>query len=314
MPLLVVGSIALDSVETPFGRREDVLGGSATYFSTAASFFGPVRLVATVGDDFPQEHVEFLAGRGVDVSGLERRAGRTFRWKGRYEFDLNQAHTLDTQLNVFADFKPELPASYRGSEYVFLGNIDPDLQRRVLEQVRSPRFVACDTMNFWIQSKRDSLLETLRRVDMLFVNDAEARQLADEHNVVKAARRILTFGPRALVVKRGEYGALFFTGEQVFAASAYPLPALFDPTGAGDSFAGGFMGYLASRGREDVDVMRRAIVLGGVLASFAVEQFSLERLKTLTRDEIRARYAEFRRLTHFDDLELDLFEKGAAGR
>ncbi len=314
MPLLVVGSIALDSVETPFGRREDVLGGSATYFSTAASFFGPVRLVATVGDDFPQEHVEFLAGRGVDVSGLERRAGRTFRWKGRYEFDLNQAHTLDTQLNVFADFRPELPAGYRGSEYVFLGNIDPDLQRRVLEQVRSPRFVACDTMNFWIQSKRDSLLETLRRVDMLFVNDAEARQLADEHNIVKAARRILTFGPRALVVKRGEYGALFFTGEQVFAASAYPLPALFDPTGAGDSFAGGFMGYLASRGREDVDVMRRAIVLGGVLASFAVEQFSLERLKTLTRDEIRARYAEFRRLTHFDDLELDLFEKGAAGR
>jgi len=314
MPLLVVGSIALDSVETPFGRREDVLGGSATYFSTAASFFGPVRLVATVGDDFPQEHVEFLAGRGVDVSGLERRAGRTFRWKGRYEFDLNQAHTLDTQLNVFADFKPELPAGYRGSEYVFLGNIDPDLQRRVLEQVRSPRFVACDTMNFWIQSKRDSLLETLRRVDMLFVNDAEARQLADEHNVVKAARRILTFGPRALVVKRGEYGALLFTGEHVFAASAYPLAALFDPTGAGDSFAGGFMGYLASRGREDVDVMRRAIVLGGVLASFAVEQFSLERLKTLTRDEIRARYAEFRRLTHFDDLELDLFEKGAAGR
>ncbi len=314
MPLLVVGSIALDSVETPFGRREDVLGGSATYFSTAASFFGPVRLVATVGDDFPQEHVEFLAGRGVDVSGLERRAGRTFRWKGRYEFDLNQAHTLDTQLNVFADFKPELPAGYRGSEYVFLGNIDPDLQRRVLEQVRSPRFVACDTMNFWIQSKRDSLLETLRRVDMLFVNDAEARQLADEHNVVKAARRILTFGPRALVVKRGEYGALLFTGEHVFASSAYPLAALFDPTGAGDSFAGGFMGYLASRGREDVDVMRRAIVLGGVLASFAVEQFSLERLKTLTRDEIRARYAEFRRLTHFDDLELDLFEKGAAGR
>ncbi len=314
MPLLVVGSIALDSVETPFGRREDVLGGSATYFSTAASFFGPVRLVATVGDDFPQEHVEFLAGRGVDVSGLERRAGRTFRWKGRYEFDLNQAHTLDTQLNVFADFKPELPAGYRGSEYVFLGNIDPDLQRRVLEQVHSPRFVACDTMNFWIQSKRDSLLETLRRVDMLFVNDAEARQLADEHNVVKAARRILTFGPRALVVKRGEYGALLFTGEHVFASSAYPLAALFDPTGAGDSFAGGFMGYLASRGREDVDVMRRAIVLGGVLASFAVEQFSLERLKTLTRDEIRARYAEFRGLTHFEDLELDLFEKGAAGR
>jgi sugar/nucleoside kinase (ribokinase family) len=314
MPLLVVGSIALDSVETPFGRREEVLGGSATYFATAASFFGPVRLVATVGEDFPEEHVAFLAGRGVDLAGLEKRPGRTFRWKGRYDFDLNQAHTLDTQLNVFADFEPELPAGYRGTDYVFLGNIDPDLQRRVLDQIRSPRFVACDTMNFWIESKRESLLRTLRRVDMLFVNDAEARQLSGEHNVVRAARRILSFGPRALVVKRGEYGALLFTGDHVFAASAYPLPALFDPTGAGDSFAGGFMGYLASRGREDVDVMRRAIVLGGVLASFAVEQFSLERLKALADDEIRARYAEFRQLTHFDDLELDLFGKAAGGR
>ncbi len=311
MTLLVVGSIALDSVETPFGRREEVLGGSATYFSTAASFFGPVRLVATVGEDFPDEHVQFLAARGVDVAGLERKPGRTFRWKGRYEFDLNQAHTLDTQLNVFADFKPELPAAYRGSEYVFLGNIDPDLQRRVLDQVRAPRFVACDTMNFWIDSKRASLLKTLRRVDMLFVNDAEARQLSGEHNIVKAARSILTCGPRALVVKRGEYGALFFTGDHVFAASAYPLQSLFDPTGAGDSFAGGFMGYVAHSRREDPDVMRRAIVLGGVLASYAVERFSLERLKALTHEEIRARYSEFRQLTHFDELELDLFENGS---
>jgi len=311
LTLLVVGSIALDSVETPFGRREEVLGGSATYFSTAASFFGPVRLVATVGEDFPDEHVQFLAARGVDVAGLERKPGRTFRWKGRYEFDLNQAHTLDTQLNVFADFRPELPAAYRGSEYVFLGNIDPDLQRRVLDQVRAPRFVACDTMNFWIDSKRESLLRTLRRVDMLFVNDAEARQLSGEHNIVKAARRILTCGPRALVVKRGEYGALFFTGDHVFAASAYPLQSLFDPTGAGDSFAGGFMGYVARSGREDPDVMRRAIVLGGVLASYAVEQFSLEGLKALSHEKIRARYTEFRQLTHFDDLELDLFENGS---
>jgi sugar/nucleoside kinase (ribokinase family) len=314
MALLVVGSIALDSVETPFGLREEVLGGSATYFSTAASFFGPVRLVATVGEDFPAEHVKFLSSRGVDVAGLERRPGRTFRWKGKYEFDLNQAHTLDTQLNVFADFKPQLPQSYRDSEYVFLGNIDPDLQREVLEQVRAPRFVACDTMNFWITSKRESLLKTLRKVDMLFVNDAEARQLAEEHNIVKAARRILSFGPRALVVKRGEYGALFFTGDHMFAASAYPLAALFDPTGAGDSFAGGFMGYLAHSGREDLGVMRRAIILGGVIASFNVEQFSLERLKTLTHEEIQRRYAEFRQLTHFDDLEVDLFGKGGATR
>jgi sugar/nucleoside kinase (ribokinase family) len=307
MSLLVVGSMALDSVETPFGRRDDVLGGSATYFSTAASFFGPVRLVATVGEDFPEEHLSFLAERGVDLAGLVRQPGKTFRWKGRYEFDLNTAHTLDTQLNVFAHFKPELPHAWRSSEYVFLGNIDPDLQREVLDQVRAPRFVAMDTMNFWIASKRESLLRTLRRVDMLFVNDAEARQLAGEHNVVKAARRILSFGPRALVVKRGEYGALFFAGDHVFAASAYPLAALFDPTGAGDSFAGGFMGYLARAGSEEPDVMRRAIVLGSVLASFAVEQFSLDRLETLGRDEIRARFAEFRQLVHFDDLEVDLF-------
>ena len=310
MSLLVVGSIALDSVETPFGRREEVLGGSATYFSTAASFFVPVRLVAAVGEDFGAEHVEFLRRRGVDLAGLERRPGRTFRWKGRYEFDLNQAHTLDTQLNVFADFDPVLPAAYRDSTHVFLGNIDPDLQQKVLDQVRAPRFVAADTMNFWIEKKRDSLLETLRRVDMLFVNDAEARQLAGEHNVVRAARRILGFGPRAVVVKRGEYGALFFSGDHVFAASAYPLASLYDPTGAGDSFAGGFMGYLTRSRGDDLAVMRRAIVLGGVLASFAVERFSLERLRELGQEEIRARYGEFRQLTHFEDLEVDLFANG----
>jgi sugar/nucleoside kinase (ribokinase family) len=306
MSLLVVGSIALDSVETPFGRRDDVLGGSATYFSTAASFFGPVRLVAVVGEDFPEEHVRFLSSRGVDTAGLERAPGRTFRWKGRYDFDLNQAHTLDTQLNVFASFRPRLPEAYRDSEHVFLGNIDPELQRAVLDQVRKPRFVACDTMNYWIQSKREALLATLRRVDMLFVNDAEVRQLAGESNVVLAAREVLAMGPRAVVVKRGEHGALFFSGDEVFAASAYPLPAVFDPTGAGDSFAGGFMGYLA-RQRTDRGALRRAIVLGGVLASYAVEEFSLDRLKRLTPAEIRARYAEFRQLSHFDDLEVDLF-------
>lgn len=306
MSLLVVGSVALDSLETPFGRREEILGGSACYFSTCASYFGPVRVVAVVGEDFPQEHVDFLASRGVDLAGLVRKPGRTFRWKGKYEFDLNTAHTLDTQLNVFADFQPDLPAAYRDSEYVFLGNIDPDLQRAVLDQVRGPRFVACDTMNFWISSKRESLLRTLKRVDLLFVNDAEARQLSGEHNIVKAARRILSFGPRAVVVKRGEYGALYFSGGEVFAASAYPLPDVFDPTGAGDSFAGGFMGYLAKSRSEAPGVMRRAIVLGSVLASYAVEQFSLDRLRALTADEIRARYAEARQLAHFDDLEVDV--------
>jgi sugar/nucleoside kinase (ribokinase family) len=313
MALLVVGSVALDTLETPFGRREDVLGGSASYFSTCASFFTPTRAVAVVGDDFPEEHVRFLESRGVDLAGLVRRPGRTFRWKGRYEFDLNTAHTLETQLNVFAEFRPELPEHFRDSAYVFLGNIDPDLQRLVLDQVRAPRFVACDTMNFWIGSKRASLLETLRRVDLLFVNDAEARELAGEHNVVVAARKILGFGPKAVVVKRGEYGALFFSGEEVFAASAVPLASVFDPTGAGDSFAGGFMGYLAKTRRHDEPAVRRAIVLGSVLASFAVEEFSLDRLRALTSEEIRARYEEARRRAHFDELELDLFAEPPRG-
>ncbi|MFO0581037.1 MAG: PfkB family carbohydrate kinase [Anaeromyxobacter sp.] len=309
MSLLAVGSVALDSLETPFGKRDDVLGGSACYFSTCASFFTKPRLVAVVGEDFPDAHVQFLRSRGIDLGGLERRPGRTFRWKGRYEFDLNTAHTLDTQLNVFADFQPKLPEAFRDSEYVFLGNIDPDLQRAVLDQVRAPRFVAADTMNFWIDSRRDALMKTLKRIDLLFVNDAEARQLADEVNVVRAAKKILSFGPRAVVVKRGEYGSLFFSGDETFAASAYPLQAVFDPTGAGDSFAGGFMGYVASQRREDRATLRRAIVLGSVLASFTVEQFSLERLKTLTPDEIKARFGEAKQLAHFDDLEVDLFER-----
>jgi sugar/nucleoside kinase (ribokinase family) len=312
MSLVVVGSVALDSLETPFGRRHDVLGGSASYFSTAASFFGPTRVVAVVGDDFPDEHLEFLASRGVDLEGLLRRPGRTFRWKGRYEFDLNVAHTLDTQLNVFAEFAPDLPESYRDSEYVFLGNIDPDLQRKVMDQVRRPRFVALDTMNYWITSKRESLIRTLQRVDLVFVNDAEVRQLAGEHNVVKAAGAILAMGPRAVVVKRGEHGALFFSAGEVFASSAFPLAAVFDPTGAGDTFAGGFMGYLASAKRLDHAAMRRGIVLGSVLASFAVEQFSLDRLRTLTPAEIRARYAEVRRLAHFDDLEPEVLRESTA--
>ncbi|HET8723120.1 MAG TPA: PfkB family carbohydrate kinase [Anaeromyxobacteraceae bacterium] len=313
MALLVVGSVALDSLQTPFGVRDDVLGGSATYFSTAASFFAPVRVVAVVGEDFPEAHLDFLRSRGVDLSGLERRPGRTFRWKGRYEFDLNQAHTLDTQLNVFADFRPELPETFRDSTHVFLGNIDPDLQLRVLDQVRAPRIVAMDTMNFWITSKRPSLLQVLKRVDLLFVNDAEARQLAGEHNVVKAARTILGYGPRAVVVKRGEYGALYFSGDEVFASSAYPLAELFDPTGAGDSFAGGFMGYLARSGALDPAAMRRAIVVGSVVASFAVERFSLDRLRDLGPHEIQARYAEFRRLAHFDDLDVPVLPLGRRG-
>ena len=303
MSLLVVGSVALDSLETPFGRRDEVLGGSASYFSTAASFFGPARVVAVVGEDFPVEHLQFLASRGVDLEGLVRRPGRTFRWKGRYEFDLNTAHTLDTQLNVFAEFAPELPAAYRDSEYVFLGNIDPDLQRDVLDQVRRPRFVGCDTMNYWITCKRESLLRTLRRVDMVFVNDAEARQLAGEHNIVKAAAAVLSMGPRAVVIKRGEYGALFFSGGEVFASSAVPLPAVFDPTGAGRQLRGrihGLPGQRRARGPRHHAAGHRAGERAGQLRGRAVLAGPAPH-PDRGRDPRPVRGGA--RLAHFDELE-----------
>jgi sugar/nucleoside kinase (ribokinase family) len=302
MSLLVVGSVALDSVETPFGHKQDVLGGSATYFATAASFFAPVKMVAVVGEDFPEVHLNFLRGRGIDLEGLTREPGQTFRWKGRYGFQLNEAQTLDTQLNVFQAFQPRLPASYRDSQYVFLGNIQPELQAQVLDQVKAPRLVAADTMNLWIQGSRAALLRTLERVNLLFVNDAEARQLSGEHNILKAARAIQSMGPRRVVVKRGEYGALLFEEGHLFALPAFPLAEVFDPTGAGDTFAGGFMGTLAAVGHLDEPTLRRAMVMGSVMASFTVERFSLERLHEVKRPEIHARFAEFRRLTHFEDL------------
>ncbi len=301
--ILVVGSVAYDSVETPFGKADSVLGGSATYFATAASFFAPVRLVAVVGEDFPPDGLAFLAGRPFDLAGLMRRPGLTFRWAGRYGYDLNDAETLDTQLNVFADFRPDLPEAYRDSEYLFLGNIDPELQAEVLRQVRHPRLVAADTMNFWISGKPDALRATLARVDLLLINEAEARQLAGEANLVRAARAIRAMGPRVLIVKRGEYGALMFNDDGVFAAPAYPLEAVFDPTGAGDTFAGGVVGWIARAGRWDEATLRQAIVAGCVLASYNVEAFSLDRLKALTEAEITARYEAFRRLATFGALE-----------
>ncbi len=304
MSLLVVGSVALDSVETPFGKEEDVLGGSATFFSTAASFFTPVRLVAVVGDDFPERHVQFLQGRGVDTSGLVHQPGKTFRWKGRYTHQLNEAQTLDTQLNVFQHFSPELPANFRDAKHVFLGNIHPALQSRVLDQVERPALVAMDTMNFWITGELEALKKTLSRVDLLFVNDGEARQLAGEHNIVKAAKAIRAMGPRIVAIKRGEYGALLFDGDNVFGCPAFPLTDVYDPTGAGDSFAGGFLGYLSRHGAsvQDHHALRQAMVVGTVMASFAVERFSLERLRGLEKGEINARCADFKRLTHFEEL------------
>jgi sugar/nucleoside kinase (ribokinase family) len=303
MAILVVGSVALDSVATPFGKAQDALGGSATYFSTAASFFAEVRLVAVVGEDFPQAHVDFLQSRRVDLQGLQRVKGRTFRWAGEYGFDLNQAHTLDTQLNVFAQFRPQIPDAYRDSEVVFLANIDPDLQREVLLQVRAPRLVAADTMNFWIEGKREALLKTLKQVEVLVINDAETRQLAQDANLVRAARTISGWGPHTLVIKRGEYGALCYRNGAWFSAPALPMDGVLDPTGAGDCFAGGFLGYLANTLNFSDENIRRAVVMGSVMASFNVEAFSLDRLRTLTYPEIAERYGAFRRLTHFDDLD-----------
>jgi sugar/nucleoside kinase (ribokinase family) len=284
MSILVVGSVALDSVRTPFGEVREALGGSATYFSTAASFFADVRVVAVVGEDFPEEHLTFLKSRSIDLRGLKRVPGRTFRWAGEYGFDLNDAETLETQLNVFAEFHPEIPESYKESELVFLANIDPDLQREVIDR------------------KPESLRETLRSVNMLLINDAEVRQLAKEPNLVRAARTILDWGPTSLVIKRGEYGALMVREGGWFAAPAIPLDSVFDPTGAGDCFAGGFIGYLANTMNFEETNVRKAIVMGSVMASFNVEAFSLDRLRRLSYPEIESRYKAFRQLAQFEDL------------
>ncbi|MDA2934298.1 PfkB family carbohydrate kinase [Acidobacteria bacterium AH-259-D05] len=317
--ILAVGTVAYDSVKTPFGEVEEVMGGSGTYFSLGASFFTQVSLVACVGKDFRRQDVQLLESRNIDLEGLEYMEGQTFRWKGEYGYDLNEAHTLETQLNVLSDFHPSIPEKYRNSDYIFLGNIDPDLQRQVLSQVQKPQLVACDTMNYWISGHFESLLETLKFVDILLVNDAEARQLAQEANLVRTARKIFTWGPKVLVIKRGEYGVLmFYMNSQatqtedrlptkgslsVFGAPAYPLENVFDPTGAGDTFAGGFVGYLAGVNRRDVQAIRQAIIFGSVMASFCVEKFSLDRLKELTFTEIELRYKEFKEMTHFEDIE-----------
>jgi sugar/nucleoside kinase (ribokinase family) len=302
MAILVVGSVAFDTVETPFGKAERVLGGSASFFSVAASFFTPVNLVAVVGDDFGDAQIAAFERRQVDLQGLERAAGKTFHWQGRYSFDLNSRETIATDLNVFEFFKPKIPDAYRRSTHVFLGNIDPLLQREVLEQVESPRLVACDTMNYWISGKAKELQETLKRVDVLLINDAEARELSGEWNVVKAARAIHAMGPRTLVVKKGEHGVLMFSEHGGFAAPAFPLEEVFDPTGAGDAFAGGFLGYLAGAPVLDEEAMRRAVIMGSTLASFTVEAFSLDRLLTLTRAEIDERFRRFKRLTNFESI------------
>jgi sugar/nucleoside kinase (ribokinase family) len=298
MSLLVVGSVAFDAIETPFGKRDRVLGGSATHFSIAASFFTDVRVVGVVGDDFTADEERVFEQRDIDIADLERiPGGKSFFWKGRYDYDLNTAHTLETRLNVFADFKPKLSQASKESRLVFLGNIQPALQLDVLGQVKGAELVALDTMNLWIDTARESLVETIGGVDLVIINDAEARQLAEEPSLIKAARKILAWGPSALI-----------TENSYFAIPAYPLESVFDPTGAGDTFAGGFMGYLASQDLIDEPSMRRAMIFGSVLASFNVEEFGTERVQRLTEEEINGRFRSFKQMTYFEDV---LFERTA---
>jgi sugar/nucleoside kinase (ribokinase family) len=300
MSILVVGSVALDSVETPFGTAERVLGGSGVFFSAAASLLAPVRMVGVVGDDYPLGDLNFLAERGVDLSGIEHADGESFFWAGRYSYDFNSRDTLETRLGVFADFKPRIPEAFKDSRLVFLGNIDPVLQMDVLDQVRSPEVVVCDTMNYWIEGSREALISLLGRVDVLMVNDSEARELADDHNLLRAARWIQERGPKIVVVKKGEHGAILFGPDSIFFVPGFPLEVVFDPTGAGDSFAGGFMGYLASVESPTGEDYRTAMVYGSAMGSFAVEKFSVDRFKNLEREEILERIRQFKEMTTFE--------------
>jgi len=300
-PVLVVGSIALDSVQTPFGKADDVLGGSGTFFSASASHLTDVQLVGVVGNDYPLDQLRQLEKRNVDLSGIEQADGPSFRWRGRYRHDLNSAETLETHLGVFSHFQPKIPAKWSEPEFLFLANIDPRLQLAVLKQVKRPRLVASDTMNFWIESRRPELLEVIKHVDLLTLNDGEARQLTEQTNLVKAARWIMDRGPKHVIIKKGEHGAFLFRENNIFFAPAYPLESVFDPTGAGDSFAGGFIGYLARTGDLSDANMRRAVVYGSAMGSFAVEKFSIERLMTVKKDEIDQRVRDFRQLVAFDE-------------
>ncbi len=299
MSIVVVGSVAYDSIKTPQGSVERVLGGAACYFSLAAGFFTDVKIVAAVGEDFEQEHIDLLKGKGVEISGLDRMPGKTFHWSGEYSGDMNTATTRDTQLGVFADFNPKLSESHRKTPFVFLANIDPELQINVLDQMDNPKLVALDTMNFWITGKPKELQKALGRIDMLFVNDGEAKMLAGSDNIMRAAREIRAMGPKCVVIKRGEYGAIIFHEAGMFAVPAYPLETVFDPTGAGDSFGGGFMGYLAQTGEATMENIRTAAVYGSTVASFACEDFSLRRLARLAKPEIEERFEFFRELTKF---------------
>lgn len=299
MSLLVVGSVAYDSVKTPYGRMDEALGGSALYFSLAASFFCPVKLVAVVGKDFKKKDIRFLNKRGINTEGLEIRQGKTFRWKGEYACDLNNRTTIYTHLNVLKDFKPELPPDYRNAPYVFLANIDPDLQLSVLKQIKKPKLTACDTMNLWIENKKKSLLKLLKSIDIFIVNDEEAREITGNFNLIKSGQQLLRLGPKMVIIKKGEHGALVFGPKFKFWAPAYPLEEVYDPTGSGDAFAGGFMGYLAREKKLNKASFKKAVIYGSIIASYNVESFSINRLKKISRQDIEKRLAEFKELTSF---------------
>lgn len=302
MSVLIVGSLALDDVKTPVEERFDLLGGSASYASVAAGYFSPVNLVAIVGDDFPADHWDFLQKRGINLEGVQRATGKTFRWSGEYMWDMNTRETRSVALNVFETFSPKLPDHYRSGDFVLLANIAPDLQLQVLDQMEKPRFVIADTMDLWINTAQPALLDLLKRIDMLILNDSEARELTKETSLIKAGRKIQSLGPRIVAVKKGEHGCLLFGEDEFFSCPAYPLEDIHDPTGAGDTFAGGLTGYLASRGGKDVTFssLKTAVVVGSVLASYNVEAFSLERLRTVEQKDILARFSEFQDLAHFD--------------
>ena len=299
MSILVVGTVAFDSIETPFGSAERILGGSASYFALGASFFAPVRIVGVIGQDFPQEYLDLFTQRNIDLEGVKKESGDTFHWRGRYHEDINVRDTLELHLNVLAGFVPDLPERYRDAEYVFLGNIDPLMQLEVLNQIRRLRLVVCDTMDHWIRENPDGLRQVLKRIEMLVINDSEARLLSGQSNIVRAAREILKMGPKVVLIKRGEYGVLQFSDSSIFATPAYPLEEVFDPTGAGDSFAGGFLGQLARSGDLTQQGIRRAIVYGSVVASFTVEDFGVKRLASVALRDIEERYKSFAQLTDF---------------
>jgi sugar/nucleoside kinase (ribokinase family) len=301
--LLVVGSLGLDSVSTPFDKVENALGGSATYISLSGSYFGgPIELVGVVGSDFPKQYMKTMQDHNVDLEGLQIvEGGKTFRWAGKYHYDLNLRDTLLTELNVFEKFDPIIPANFRKSKYICLGNIDPVLQSKVLDQMEDPQFIVCDTMNFWIEGKKEELLKLLKRVDVLIINDSEARLLAQEPNLIRAAKKIRGLGPKILIIKKGEHGALLFTDDIIFSAPAYPMETIFDPTGAGDSFAGGFTGYLYKTRDLSSESLKRAVIYGSTMASFCVEKFSTKGLEDLSYLQIQDRYREFLTLSRFDE-------------